>query len=175
MQWQRENFSYRPFLAVKLVAIFLASVFLLVACAPAITKTSGTETDATSLSGAGDEANKSTDPQILKGYADIPIPADDVLIVSESLLLNSGEQWLGRAVLESQLDANSAFEYFSKNMRKQGWVTITIVQSKMSFLTFEKGNRIATIKIEQRLNNLSSVNVTVAPRENTPASNERKN
>lgn len=158
-------------LFIMIKTCLLVSMVLLVACAPAITKKSGVEADPSAFSYSGNDANRSADPQVLKGYADIPIPANDVLIVSESLLLNSGEQWLGRAVLESKLDANSAFEYFSKNMRTQGWVTITVVQSKISLLTFEKGMRIATVEISQRLNNTSSVRVTVAPRESIPANN----
>ena len=152
------------------ITVFLACG-LLVACTPSITKTSGAEPSSSSTGSSDATDVQGAESKMIKGYADIPIPANGVLIVSESLLLNSGEQWLGRAVLESKLDANSAFEYFRENMSKQGWMTITMVQSQVSILTFEKGSRIATLQIQQRIGGASSVSVTVAPRETAVLAN----
>ncbi len=129
---------------------------LLMACAAPITQIPGAENDQT-LAG--------NDPQVTNSYADIPIAHEDVLVVSESLLLNTGEQWTGRAVFRSKLNTSEAFKYFHQHMSTYGWIGITSVQSEVSVLTFEKGNRVATVQISKRTVSGSEVKVTVAPRE----------
>lgn len=129
---------------------------LLMACAAPITQIPGAENDQT-LAG--------NDPQVTNSYADIPIAHEDVLVVSDSLLLNTGEQWTGRAVFRSKLATTEAFKYFHQHMPTYGWIGITSVQSEVSVLTFEKGSRVATVQITKRAVSGSEVKVTVAPRE----------
>lgn len=131
---------------------------LLMACTAPITQIPGAENDQT-LAG--------NDPQVTNSYADIPIAHEDVLVVSDSLLLNTGEQWTGRAVFRSKLDTTEAFKYFHQYMPTYGWIGITSVQSEVSVLTFEKGNRVATVQISKRTVSGSDIKVTVAPREAT--------
>ncbi len=104
-------------------------------------------------------------PAVKNSYADIPISANDELAVDKSLLLNTGEQWIGRAVLKSKLDPVQAFEYYLKNMPNQGWLNITSVQSDVSVLTYEKGSRVATIQIKRGTLRGSQISVTVSPRD----------
>ncbi|MCO4836819.1 MAG: hypothetical protein KC426_01835 [Oceanospirillaceae bacterium] len=104
-------------------------------------------------------------PAVTNSYADIPISANDELEVDKSLLLNTGEQWIGRAVLKSKLDPVQAFEYYLKNMPNQGWLNITSVQSDVSVLTYEKGGRVATIQIKRGTLRGSQISVTVSPRD----------
>ncbi len=98
-------------------------------------------------------------------FADIPIAADDAVDVQNSLLLNTGVNWIGRAVLKSKQDVDSAFAYYHLNMVTLGWVSITSVQSKVSVLTFEKGSRVATVQIEGTGRRTSYITVTVSPRD----------
>ena len=102
---------------------------------------------------------------VTNSYADIPISANDQLAVDQSLLLNTGEQWIGRAVLKSKLDTVQAFEYYLVNMPNYGWINITSVQSQTSVLTYEKGSRVATIQIDQGTLSGSKISVTVSPRD----------
>tara|TARA_B110000967_G_C18595059_1_gene416363 strand:- start:167 stop:613 length:447 start_codon:yes stop_codon:yes gene_type:complete len=102
---------------------------------------------------------------VTNSYADIPISADDELVLDMSLLLNTGEQWIGRAVLKSKLDTQEAFEYYLANMPNTGWIKLTSVQSENSVLTYEKGRRYATIQINDRVMWGSLISVTVAPRD----------
>ena len=104
-------------------------------------------------------------PAVANSYADIPISANDQLSVGQSLLLNTGEQWIGRAVLKSKLDTVQAFEYYMANMPSHGWINITSVQSKVSVLTYEKAGRVATIQISQATLRGSEISVTVSPRD----------
>jgi hypothetical protein len=110
-------------------------------------------------------ATKSTPAEISRSFADIPIASGDTIDVDKSLLLNSGEQWIGRAVLRSSQNIEDAFTYYQTNMAEYGWVTVTSVQSKVSVLTFEKASRVATVQIEGGGMRSSYISVTVSPRE----------
>ena len=143
---------------LKGMAIVGISVSLLAACAAPINQIPG---------GVDNKTLSTNDPKVTNSYADIPIPLDDVLEVSKSLLLNTGEQWIGRAVFRSKLNTTKAFDYFHRNMPTYGWISITSVQSDVSVLTFEKGNRVATIQINKRTVFGSDIKITVQPREST--------
>jgi hypothetical protein len=98
-------------------------------------------------------------------FADIPIAANDAVDLENSLLLNTGANWIGRAVLKSVQDVDTAFAYYQSNMATLGWVSVTSVQSKVSVLTFEKGARVATVQIKESGRRASYITVTVSPRD----------
>jgi hypothetical protein len=120
---------------------------------------------ATTIPTSADKILAGNSPAVTNSYADIPISANDQLAVNESLLLNTGEQWTGRAVLKSKLDIVQAFEYYLANMPTHGWINITAVQSENSVLTYAKGRRVATIQIDRGTLSGSQVSVTVSPRD----------
>ena len=120
---------------------------------------------ATTIPTAGGPTLAGDSEVVTNSYADIPIAANDELAVDQSLLLNTGEQWIGRAVLKSKMDTVQAFEYYLNNMPNHGWINITSVQSAISVLTYEKGSRVATIQIEKGTLRGSKISVTVSPRD----------
>ena len=142
--------------SIKAASLVLGLVFISACSLPAPTIPA---TDGATLAG--------NSPAVANSYADIPISANDQLAVDRSLLLNTGEQWIGRAVLKSKLDTVQAFEYYMANMPSQGWINITSVQSETSVLTYEKGNRVATIQIKRGTLSGSQISVTVSPRDAT--------
>ena len=142
--------------SVKAVSLVLGLVFMTACTMPA-----------TTIPTAGGKTLAGDSPVVANSYADIPISANDQLAVDQSLLLNTGEQWIGRAVLKSKLDTVQAFEYYMANMPSQGWINITSVQSETSVLTYEKGNRVATIQIKRGTLSGSQISVTVSPRDAT--------
>ncbi|MDC9720141.1 MAG: hypothetical protein PSN46_05350 [Gammaproteobacteria bacterium] len=143
--------------SIKALSLVLGLLFVSACSMPATTIPT---TDGNTL--AGDS------PVVANSYADIPISANDQLAVDQSLLLNTGEQWIGRAVLKSKLDTVQAFEYYLDNMTNHGWINITSVQSQISVLTYEKGRRVATIQIEKGTLRGSKISVTVSPRDAIP-------
>ena len=102
---------------------------------------------------------------VANSFSDIPIAANDAIDVEKSLLINSGDYWLGRAVLRSSLDSNAAFEYYQSSMPQYDWISITTVQSKVSVLSFEKASRVATVQIDGAGTRGSYIVITVSPRE----------
>jgi hypothetical protein len=119
----------------------------------------------TGLQTVGTVATSSNAPVIANSFADIPIAPSDFVDVERSLLLNTGEQWIGRAVLKSTQPMSEAFDYYQANMGQYGWISITSVQASVSVMTFEKGTRVATIQIESGTLSGSLILITVAPRE----------
>jgi len=140
--------------SIKAMSLVLGLVFISACSMPATTIPTA---DGKTL--AGDS------PAVANSYADIPISANDQLAVDKSLLLNTGEQWIGRAVLKSKLSTVQAFEYYLANMPSHGWISITAVQSETSVLTYEKGSRVATIQIDRGTLSGSNISVTVSPRD----------
>jgi len=126
---------------------------------------SGCNTVNTSSNSNKSGSTKTTPAEISKSFADIPIASGDTVDVDKSLLLNSGDQWIGRAVLRSSQNMEDAFTYYQANMAEYGWMTVTSAQSKVSVLTFEKASRVATVQIEAGGMVSSYISVTVSPRE----------
>jgi hypothetical protein len=112
--------------------------------------------------GTGTVSNSST--VVINSFADIPIAPSDFVDVERSLLLNTGEQWIGRAVLKSTQLMSEAFDYYQANMGQYGWISVTSVQANVSVLTFEKGPRVATVQIESGTLRGSMISITVTPR-----------
>jgi len=140
--------------SIKAMSLMIALIFVSACSLPA-----------TTIPTTGGQTLAGNDPVVANSYADIPIAANDQLAVDKSLLLNTGEQWIGRAVLKSKLDTVQAFEYYLANMPNHGWINITSVQSAVSVLSYEKGSRVATIQIEKGTLRGSLISVTVSPRD----------
>ena len=83
-----------------------------------------------------------------KSFADIPIAGSGSIDISRSLLLISGEQWIGQAFIQSSKSIEAAFNYYFDEMPTYGWSLTTSVQSKISVLNYEKGARFASVNID---------------------------
>ena len=112
--------------------------------------------------GASNPVNKDIDVDARKSFADIPVSRSDSIDISRSLLFNSGESWLGQAVIKSSQSAEVAFDYYVNEMPSYGWTLVTSVQSKVSVLNYEKGTRFASVQIDE-----ADITVTVSYRDIT--------
>jgi len=106
--------------------------------------------------------NIEIDVDARKSFADIPVSRSDSIDISRSLLFNSGESWLGQAVIKSSQSAEVAFDYYVNEMPSYGWTLVTSVQSKVSVLNYEKGTRFASVQIDE-----ADITVTVSYRDIT--------
>ena len=109
---------------------------------------------------ASNPVNKEIDVDARKSFADIPVSRSDSIDISRSLLFNSGETWLGQAVIKSSQSAEVAFDYYVNEMPTYGWILVTSVQSKVSVLNYEKGTRFASVQIDE-----ADITVTVSYRD----------
>jgi hypothetical protein len=82
-----------------------------------------------------------------------------------SLIIGSGDQWVGRVVADVGRDVEAAFRFFIDTYPAQGWTLISAVRGKSSLLVFTKQDRTATIELgEGGLIGGGSLALTVAPR-----------
>ena len=110
-------------------------------------------------------ASETAEPGKFQPLTDIPIPSGSKLDTEPSLILGPPDHWLGRAVLKVGLSANDATVFYQNQMPSFGWELITVVQGKVSNLTFSKADRIASMQIEGATLSGSTVTIIMSPRQ----------
>ena len=111
------------------------------------------------------EAPVSRAEQVLRSS----IPAGSKIIPAQSLIIGSGENWVGRAVLEVPKDidreTSPAYGYFVEQYPQQGWTLLSATRGKTSMLVFTKKDRSATVEISDvnMMNGSVTVVLTVTP------------
>jgi hypothetical protein len=115
--------------------LMLSAVVLLSAC----TTMNSTE---------GGANNDNTQRPTMEQLGRMPLPVGTKLRTGESLIFGVGDGWLGRAVFELSNDATTSYNFFAEQMPRQGWNLISSVRGKRSLLVFTRGDRSATIEIE---------------------------
>lgn len=93
----------------------------------------------------------------------LPIPPMAKILSDQSLIIGSGDTWVGRLTLNVGRDVTGAYTYFLQNFQQQGWTLQSAVRSKISLLVFTKGGRSATIEFQDpKMLEGSRVTVTMA-------------
>jgi hypothetical protein len=110
-------------------------------------------------------AGENLEPGKFQPLTDIPIPSESKLDTEPSLILGPPDHWIGRAVLKVSMPANDTTVFYQNQMPSFGWDLITVVQGKVSSLTFSKGDRIASIQIESATLSGSKVTIIMSPRQ----------
>lgn len=100
----------------------------------------------------------------LTQITDIPVPRDARIDESGSLILGSGDRWLGRVVIRVKTNSTETYNYYFNGMPRLGWTTLAAVQSKVSALTFTSGDRVANLQIEGGVGG-ATVTVVVSTRQ----------
>ncbi|NNE86323.1 MAG: hypothetical protein HKN28_20355 [Alphaproteobacteria bacterium] len=113
-------------------------------------------------------ASDSETSQSFALLTDIPIPPGADLDVEKSLVLGDLDRWTGRVILDVDQSATKAFGLYQSEMPNFGWSPVMSVQAGVSVLTFTRGERAATIQIENNTIRGSTVSITVAPRQTAP-------
>jgi hypothetical protein len=127
----------------------IASIVLLAGCAT--TGLSPTTTE---------PAQAAADPASLSA-----LPPGATLKPEQSLIIGSGEQWVGRVVATLGKDIDGAIRFFTDTYQSQGWTLISSVRGKASLLVFTKEDRTATVELnESTLMTGGTLTLTVAPR-----------
>jgi len=105
------------------------------------------------------------EPGKFQPLTDIPIPSGAKLDTEPSLILGPPDHWIGRAVLKVGMPANDTTVFYQIQMPSFGWELITVVQGKVSNLTFSKDDRIASMQIEGATLSGSIVTIIMSPRQ----------
>jgi hypothetical protein len=148
------SFFSKRFAPVPWVA--LAAALLLTAC------TQGAKLQPTST------GDKTAIEQNFSLLTDIPIPPNSTLDVERSLILGDLDRWTGRIIVNVRQSATQTFALYQTQMSNFGWEPIMSVQADVSVLSFTRGERAATVQIQDRTLGGSAVAITVAPRQSGP-------
>lgn len=97
-------------------------------------------------------------------FTDLPIPEGATMDIERSLILGSGDNWLGRVSLNADGTVAEVFDFYRQEMPRFGWNEVTVVRSETSVLTYENGGRVATVQIVKNTLGGSSLDLTVSPR-----------
>ncbi|OGP00907.1 MAG: hypothetical protein A2Z93_09410 [Curvibacter sp. GWA2_64_110] len=97
------------------------------------------------------------------------LPAGAKINHSQSLIMGSGENWIGRVVLELGQNPNAAYNFFLEQYPQQGWTLVSAVRGKSSLLVFTKADRSATVELtEAGVMGGSLATLTVSPKSTLP-------
>ena len=94
---------------------------------------------------------------------DIPLPAGAVIKQQDSLVMGSGNTWMGRLSVTVSGEPQTVFAWFRDNLSGAGWTLTSISFSKLSLLTFTKAERLATVQMQSTNFGGHEVLITVAP------------
>lgn len=99
----------------------------------------------------------------------LPTPKGTTLSEDKSIILGSGEEWMGRATLNVPFTTSESFSFFADQLPGDGWTPVTKTLSDRGYLVFVKKSRTLIIEISKagNLSNSSLVVLTVSPAENT--------
>ena len=109
-------------------------------------------------------AGAAVTPNGFIGYTDIPVPQGASMNLDKTLAFGTGDTWTGRLNQDVKQTLHETFDFYLREMPNFGWTPITAVRGDISVLTYYRGNRIATIAMEPRSFNGTSVELTVSPR-----------
>lgn len=96
------------------------------------------------------------------------LPTGSKINNAQSLIMGSGESWVGRMVLEVKQDSAGVYNFFLDNYPAQGWTLVSAVRGKTSLLVFTKADRSATVEISDATLGGSAAVLTVSPKSTLP-------
>jgi len=112
---------------------------------------------------AGSSTDRTLSPTEAVGQSTLPPGA--IVRPENSLIIGSGDQWVGRVVADAGRDVEAAFRFFVESYPAQGWTLISSVRGKTSLLVFTRPDRTATVELIQGgLISGASLILTVSPR-----------
>jgi len=105
-------------------------------------------------------------------FNDLPMPSNSKMNLEKSLVFGADSEWFGRLNLIVNLSGAEVFDFYIYEMPNFGWREITSIRSNVSLITYERGGRIANVRIDSSSTRGTEVWVTVSPRD-TGSSNSK--
>ena len=81
--------------------------------------------------------------------AQTQLPPGARILHDQSMVIGSGNNWVGRVVIDSAREPAAAFSYFLDNYPTQGWTLLSAVRAKTSVMVFTKLDHNVTIEIQE--------------------------
>lgn len=101
-------------------------------------------------------------PNILN-IPDLPVPPGAQVLLTDTVIVGDDTNWTGQIVMDSEgYGPVQIVEYIRTNMPKYGWSETAIVRSRRTSMTYVKGGRFATVRI-QPIESGVEIDVVVSP------------
>ena len=97
----------------------------------------------------------------------IPIPENSKYVTDKTIIFGEGSRFTGVLYLIHEISADEVVEFYRVSMRDAGWSEIAIVRSDFVLLNFDKEDKFATIKVNRRVFDNSTSEVTIGPKSDT--------
>jgi len=111
---------------------------------------------------SGDKPSATMAPaQLLGGLA---LPPGSFILADKSLIIGSGDAWVGRAAVDVGRDADAAYRYFLDNLSAQGWTVVTAVRGRQSLMVLTRQERTLTVELAEPMLGSATAYLTMAPR-----------
>lgn len=96
-------------------------------------------------------------------FTDIPVPAGAKMDLDRTLVFGEKNLWIGRLVFTTELGASDAYDFFTTELPRFGWQSVTMVRSRTNILIYTRDNRAATLSITGQKLGGSTVFFSVSP------------
>lgn len=104
----------------------------------------------------------------------LSLPPRARLLSDQSLIIGSGDNWVGRVVLDVGRNLDAAYAFFLETYPAQGWTVVSAVRGKTSLLVLTRQERTATLEMmDGGVLGSSLIALTMAPR-NAPVVSPKK-
>ena len=111
----------------------------------------------------GKDGGAPTEQSAKQLAGDMPIPQGATIRPQDTLVMGAGNRWMGRISLTVAGEPQNVFAYYRDSLPGAGWALTSSSYSKLSFLTFAKGDRVATVQLQPSNFGGNEVTITVTP------------
>jgi hypothetical protein len=115
------------------------------------------------ISAQGKESSAPTEPSARQLAGDMPLPPGATIRTPDTLVMGSGNRWIGRISLSVPGEPQNVFAYFRDGLPGAGWTLTSSSYSKLSLLTFSKAERVASVQLQPSNFGSNEVVITVTP------------
>ena len=98
-------------------------------------------------------------------FNDLPMPGNSKMNLEKSLVFGGESDWFGRLNLIVGMNGAEVFDFYRFEMPNFGWKEITSIRSEISLITYQRGSRIANIRIDSTIRRQAEVWITVSPKD----------
>tara|TARA_Y100000768_G_scaffold373098_1_gene341395 strand:+ start:578 stop:1084 length:507 start_codon:yes stop_codon:yes gene_type:complete len=140
------------------ILVILLSLFALPSCTALNNMMTSDDTD-------GSEVKELSASQRLQ--ISLPLPDNTKIIANKTIIFGEGRRFTGVLSLIHELPQDEIVEFYRVEMRDDGWSEIAIVRSDFVLMNFDKEDRFATIRVNRKLFDNSSSEVTVGMKSET--------
>ena len=102
-------------------------------------------------------------PPSFAQFPDAPFPEKTLMNLDKTKVLGSGENWMGSIVFTAPYNPSAMFDFYMAELPKFSWGQIAVVRSKISHMTYKRGDRVIQILISSTTTGASEVSLTVTP------------